>query len=147
MSELLKGILILTAVIWDILQLRKLEPKWTVVSLLMNSMFGFLAFFFFFWWYSRYWAACGALRVMIIDNHWWQLFVSEAEPILISGSPFIDKISLTNLLLSSPLFPLKVSPVCWWMEEWSVGSLFSGILGGHIVKRIDVLIMLQHGWT
>lgn len=47
MSELLKGILILTAVIWDILQLRKLEPKWTVVSLLMNSMFGFLAFFFF----------------------------------------------------------------------------------------------------
>lgn len=48
MSELLKGILILTAVIWDILQLRKLEPKWIVVSPLMNSVFGFLFFFFFF---------------------------------------------------------------------------------------------------
>lgn len=144
MSELLKGILILTAVIWDILLLRKLEPKWIVVSPLMNSVFGFL---FFFWWYSRYWAACGALRVMIVDNHWWWLFVSEAEPILTSGNPFIDKISLTKLLLSLPLFPLKVGPICWWMEERSVGSLYSGVLGGCIVKRIDVLIMLQHGWT
>ena len=125
MSELLKGILILTAVIWDILQLRKLEPKWTVVSPLMNSVFGFLSlsfFFFFFWWYSRYWATCGALRVMIIDNHWWQLFVSEAEPILTSGSPFIDKISLTKLLFSLPLFPLKSVPSAdeWRNEAWAV---------------------------
>ena len=52
MSELLKGILILTAVIWDILQLRKLEPKWTVVSPLMNSVFGFLSLSFFFFFFG-----------------------------------------------------------------------------------------------
>ena len=119
MSELLKGILILTAVIWDILQLRKLEPKWTVVSPLMNSVFGFLSLFFFFWWYSRYWAACGALRVIIIDDNYLCLKLSLfwlQEASSLTKFHLLSYCSVCHCFLSKSV----LSADEWRNEAWAV---------------------------